>query len=315
MQSIYRFREAEVGLFLKARAKVSAACRSNRCGFDANFRSDHSIVDWVNAPFHLFSPVAEDITTGAIPFAASVPVKLPAEAAGVTLYPFVGRDDAAEAAGVELARDVRARGRKVAILVRARSHLAAFSGPARRGPALPRGGDRLPGGTADDPRPHVPHPRAGAPRRPDRLAGPAARSVVRPVPADLNALAGRRRARPLWDPFTMTPPARASSGDARWRLPRFRAALEGAVAQRASSCVRGWKARGWRSAGRPAPPAPPTAKTPAAFFDLMEEMDERLVPDPAAMAERIDRPICRPRPAGRRWASGHDHPQGQGPGV
>ena len=52
MQSIYRFRQAEVGLFLQSAASRTAQrARSSRCTLSANFRSDPAVVAWVNGAF------------------------------------------------------------------------------------------------------------------------------------------------------------------------------------------------------------------------------------------------------------------------
>ena len=52
MQSIYRFREAEVGLFLQRAARRAARnVKLEPLALATNFRSQAGIVDWVNATF------------------------------------------------------------------------------------------------------------------------------------------------------------------------------------------------------------------------------------------------------------------------
>ena len=72
MQSIYRFREAEVGLFLRARAEGIGNVALQASALSANFRSQRGIVDWVNATFACVMPKYENIINGAVPYTESV---------------------------------------------------------------------------------------------------------------------------------------------------------------------------------------------------------------------------------------------------
>ena len=71
MQSIYRFREAEVGLFLRARREGLQNVKLQPLSLKTNFRSQAGIVDWVNASFSRIFPAAENETSGAVPYSAS----------------------------------------------------------------------------------------------------------------------------------------------------------------------------------------------------------------------------------------------------
>ena len=127
MQSIYRFREAEVGLFLKTCRGRIGDIDMELVRLSANFRSDKGIVDWVNDSFTDVMPEVENITTGAIPFCASDSIRAPKADPAVTLHPFIGRDDEAEAARlVQIVRSALVKGKKAAILVRARTHLTSI---------------------------------------------------------------------------------------------------------------------------------------------------------------------------------------------
>ncbi len=127
MQSIYRFREAEVGLFPKTCREGMGDIAMELIRMTANFRSDKGIVDWVNDSFLSVMPNRENITTGAIPFSRSSAVHGSGTGPAVTIHPFFDRDDAGEAARViEIVRSVRERQKKVAILVRARTHLTSI---------------------------------------------------------------------------------------------------------------------------------------------------------------------------------------------
>ena len=128
MQSIYHFREAEVGLFLDAAASGIGGVPLESLVLETNFRSTSGIVDWVNSKLaHAFA-AEEDAFMGAITYAPAVSFKGRAggpgkdEAVKVRLYQ--GRDDAAEAAEVIRAVKAVPAGETVAVLARSRSHLA-----------------------------------------------------------------------------------------------------------------------------------------------------------------------------------------------
>jgi len=122
MQSVYRFRDAEVRLFLRARHEGLPNLRLESLVLSTNFRSQAGVVDWVNGFFPRALPAAEDVATGAVPYAPSVAhhPRLPGDA--VRWHGFASRADEA-ARVVELAGSATG---KAAILVRNRSHLDAI---------------------------------------------------------------------------------------------------------------------------------------------------------------------------------------------
>ena len=71
MQSIYRFREAQVGLFLKARAEGIGGVRLEPLTLSVNFRSRPAIIDWVNTAFGEIFPTEDDRHTGAVTYSPS----------------------------------------------------------------------------------------------------------------------------------------------------------------------------------------------------------------------------------------------------
>jgi ATP-dependent exoDNAse (exonuclease V) beta subunit len=71
MQSIYRFREAEVGLFLRARREGLPNVKLEPISLKTNFRSQEGIVEWVNSSFSRIFPLAENETSGAVPYSPS----------------------------------------------------------------------------------------------------------------------------------------------------------------------------------------------------------------------------------------------------
>lgn len=75
MQSIYRFRQAEVGLFLQVQSFSLNQLQIIPLTLSCNFRSEQKIIDWVNAQFSLAFPEYSDIASGAIHYSSSHPVK------------------------------------------------------------------------------------------------------------------------------------------------------------------------------------------------------------------------------------------------
>ena len=129
MQSIYRFREAEVALFLDAWQNGLGDIPLKPLSLTVNFRSQAGIVDWVNNTFAPIFPRQPDRDWGAVPYAASVAAKDKLKGAAVHCYPFLTGDEDAEADRVvEIACDsLRSEGATVAILARARDHVTQIT--------------------------------------------------------------------------------------------------------------------------------------------------------------------------------------------
>mgnify|MGYP001232486554 FL=1 len=127
MQSIYRFREAEVGLFLRTfQGTLDDRLSLTPLRLNCNFRSQQGLVDWVNRSFARIFPHQADEASGAVPLAEAVAVRTPSAEPACLLHAFNGRDDAGEAERVlELIKRARQEGttQKVAVLVRSRTHL------------------------------------------------------------------------------------------------------------------------------------------------------------------------------------------------
>ncbi len=126
MQSIYRFREAEVGLFLQARSAGIGHTVLQSVTLSANFRSQRGIIDWVNATFAQIMPDCEDIATGAVAYVPSTATHPALIGDAVKIYPFLERNDAAEARQVVKIITQTRRNHPsgtIAILVRNRGHL------------------------------------------------------------------------------------------------------------------------------------------------------------------------------------------------
>ncbi|MGA7541027.1 MAG: UvrD-helicase domain-containing protein [Steroidobacteraceae bacterium] len=132
MQSIYQFREAEVGCFLRARDLGIGAVRLTALRLSRNFRSAPALIEWTNATFGRLFPRADDLRASAVAFTPSLagrPDEEGAEAHPVELRLLAGDDRAAETAAI-VARvaDLKASAPQasIAILVAARSHAPAI---------------------------------------------------------------------------------------------------------------------------------------------------------------------------------------------
>ena len=139
MQSIYRFREADVGRFLKAQKTGIGGLPLERLQLGVNFRSQAGLVEWVSQTFPGIFPRREDLALGAVPFAASTPWHDTLEGAPVECIAAPGGDSRSEAVAVAAAiQRIRAAepDARVAILVRSRGHLADIT-PALKLAGIP----------------------------------------------------------------------------------------------------------------------------------------------------------------------------------
>jgi len=120
MQSIYRFRKAEVSLFLRAANNELRLPFVTSLHLSQNFRSSPTIVDWVNNTFSHILPKNDDIFAGAIAYKPSQAFHV--ETGKVCLNIFKQRNDNDESAHIiNIIR--QAEGRNIGILARSRSHL------------------------------------------------------------------------------------------------------------------------------------------------------------------------------------------------
>ena len=139
MQSIYRFRKAEVGLFLNAAKNEAGLPCVEALQLERNFRSAPAIVAWVNRAFQSIFPNRQDVVSGAVSHA-------PAHAAlshegSVNLHTQPGKDVDREAETVIslIQRELKIRtpagkAQRIGILARSRKQLHAIM------PALTKAG-------------------------------------------------------------------------------------------------------------------------------------------------------------------------------
>jgi len=126
MQSIYRFREAEVGLFIDAWQGSLGDIELTPLSLSVNFRSQQGVIDWVNESFPKILPSRSDKVLGAVSYAPSSTYKPLETGPAVTVHPYIEKDDQAEAQQIiDLIRNARKQNASdtIAVLVRNRSHL------------------------------------------------------------------------------------------------------------------------------------------------------------------------------------------------
>ncbi|GAB3275979.1 UvrD-helicase domain-containing protein [Parahaliea aestuarii] len=141
MQSIYGFRDANVGLFLQARDRGFNGVVPRYLELRSNFRSEAGVVNWVNTTFARAFPAQDNIGRGEVAFSTAQSVKPGGDGEAVRVQVFHG-DNAASAEvsalcdGVAAALAEDAEG-TVAILGRSRPQLQDFvQGLQRRGIAF-----------------------------------------------------------------------------------------------------------------------------------------------------------------------------------
>ncbi len=129
MQSIYGFRNAEVGRFAAVRARGIGNVRLDSLDLRRNFRSAPALVHWCNEVFAQVFPGIDDTRRGAVRHLASVAARSDLEG-GQNLYRVdaqCGPKEEAEAAAALIANLVDSRpGESIAVLAGARPHLRAI---------------------------------------------------------------------------------------------------------------------------------------------------------------------------------------------
>jgi ATP-dependent exoDNAse (exonuclease V) beta subunit len=140
MQSVYRFRNAEVGLFLDIRDHGLGELALEPLTLAVNFRSTVPVVEWVNACFGQVLPQDDDLLRGAVSYASSVARVDAGTDGGVRVHALLRRSrlyEAAQVASIASERLAASDTARIGILVQGRSHLVSVVAElARRGIAF-----------------------------------------------------------------------------------------------------------------------------------------------------------------------------------
>jgi len=142
MQSIYRFRQAEVGLFIRAKRFGIHTIPLKALTLTANFRADPLLVDWVNRYFKKAFPSEDNIQEGAIAYSPSVAIRESEVAAAAEILDISLENEAQVV--VELLKKTQKADPmgSLAVLVRSRTHLQTLL-PALREAEIPYQGVQL----------------------------------------------------------------------------------------------------------------------------------------------------------------------------
>ncbi len=141
MQSCYGFREANVGIFMKARAHGIGTMHLIPAFLTVNFRSQENIVRWVNGTFAQAFPKKEDLNTGATLYYPSVAAHQAMPCNAVSCYGFIGskaqKQETEQLQAQQIAQiiqSIRAQNPEdsIAILVRSRPVLQYITPALRR---------------------------------------------------------------------------------------------------------------------------------------------------------------------------------------
>ncbi len=127
MQSIYRFREADVSIFIRTfHDGYLGQVPLTALKLGMNFRSRQALVDWFNECFQKVFPAQDNVSKGAVAYSQSQAFQQENTNDDVTVYPLYGRDFKDEADKVTtLVAEIQASNPddSIAILVRGRTHL------------------------------------------------------------------------------------------------------------------------------------------------------------------------------------------------
>ncbi len=126
MQSIYGFRGANVGLFLKARQEGFNGVAFQHLQLNCNFRSDEGLVEWVNQTFSQAFPANNDVQRAQVAYSSATPVRSVGHERPVNIQAFTGDDARGHEVEYICAKitDWAKNGRDtIAVLGRTRSHL------------------------------------------------------------------------------------------------------------------------------------------------------------------------------------------------
>jgi ATP-dependent exoDNAse (exonuclease V) beta subunit len=318
MQSIYRFRKADVGLFLKVKAGGLGHLALKELVLFRNNRSHVEVVDWGNRVFPNVFASEDNFHRGAVRFDQAQATKGTHPRAGVTWHPIidaggdeaeaddeeVGPADEREAqAVIDIVRQAQTEdpAGTVAILVRARSHLGALvkALQAHR-PALAYQAVEIDTLAHKQVIQDLLSLTQALLHQGDRVHWLA---VLRApwcglLLQDLHRLAGDDHRATVWS--LMNDPARTQSlsPDGRSRLGHVREVIEEAYAHQGRQRLRRWVEGVWQQLGGPqCLQGPADLLDSQAFFKVLDELDDHGSLDLGQLEAEVGKLFSQPDPS------------------
>ena len=300
MQSIYRFREAEVGLFLQAWEGQLGSVPLVPLQLRVNFRSQAGIIDWVNQSFPQILPEHSDKLRGAVQYTSSETFKGYLQGDAVIVHPQFERDESIETHHVLNVIDQCRKDEPeatIAILVRSKAHVIDIIHQ------LQKHGHKYQAVEIDR--------LSQQPVVQDLLS--LTRALIHPADriswlailrapwcgltlADLHTLAANNRDTALFDLLREEGRIKQLSMDGQQRLQRVLPVLEKVIAQRGRQFLRSWVEGAWLSLGGPACLHSQSDRENAEIFlGLLQEIDEKgEIVTPEMLEDKVASLFARP---------------------
>ena len=314
MQSIYRFRNADISLFLRTKHLGIGDLRCETLDLAQNFRSNPALIDWVNGTFSRVFPPADDVQAGAARFCPCVAARAPSVDQKVQVHALRGTDPEAETrlvAQIVAAERSQSASRSVAILVQSRSHLIGLQGHLR---SLGLDAHAV---QIEAPNQHqITHDLIGLTRALTHFGDRIAWLGVLRAPwcglnwRDLHALCRDDADSAVWALMNDARRVATLSDDGRDRLERTRDVLQLALHTRSEQSLSRWVQRTWRTLDGPrCVMEPQDIEHAEQFFGILPGAVARGdLDDPARLEELFDDPAAskdRPRECGIEIMSIH----------
>lgn len=296
MQSIYRFRAAEVGLFLQAKQHGIGDIALTSLTLQSNFRSNKLIVDWFNTTFNAAFPSTENIALGAIAYSQAEAV-LPDTNPGVYYHhapdelPMAQADAIVDIIGTNPEREI-------AILVKSRGHLRRII-PTLKLAGIPF--QALDIETLD----HLPFIQdlCSLSFALSHFAHRLAWLAILRAPwcgltlQDLHSLANTTAHKTLWECINDTTLLSTLSADGQQRLCAFRDTMQVILQQRSRQSFAAWVNSAWLALGGPATlRSQDNINDSQVFFNLLQQLEQGAqLPQLSVLEEKLMKLYAKPQ--------------------